>query len=75
MVISLKCFAQLGVYLPENAEAYALEPGDTVAAVMERLGLPQAEVKLVFVNGLKAGFDTVLRDGDRLGLFPAVGGG
>ena len=50
--------------------------GDTItppAAI--QLSLRQAEVKLVFVNGLKAGFDTVLRDGDRLGLFPAVGGG
>lgn len=75
MTISLQCFAQLNTYLPENAGAYTLESGDTVAAVMERLGLPQAEVKLVFINGTKAGFHTALRDGDRLGLFPAVSGG
>ena len=42
---------------------------------MARLGIPPEELKLVFLNGLHAGLDAALKDGDRVGLFPAVGGG
>ncbi|MCM0756770.1 MoaD/ThiS family protein [Desulfovibrio aminophilus] len=75
MHISVRCFAQLVTHQPENPERFPLADGETVGQVMERLGLPEAEVKLIFVNGVKGETGTVLRDGDRLGLFPAVGGG
>lgn len=75
MHISVRCFAQLVTNQPENPEHFPVADGETVGRVMERLGLPETEVKLIFVNGVKAGTGTLLRDGDRLGLFPAVGGG
>jgi sulfur-carrier protein len=42
---------------------------------MEMLGIPPGEVKLRFVNGKQAKDDQVLAEGDRVGLFPPVGGG
>ncbi len=42
---------------------------------MKRLDIGEDEVHLIFVNSARAGLDTELKDGDRLGLFPAVGGG
>ena len=37
-------------------------------------GLPKEEIKLIFVNNKRAGFDTVLKDGDQVALAPPVGG-
>ncbi|MBI5520570.1 MAG: MoaD/ThiS family protein [Desulfovibrio sp.] len=75
MNITLKCFASLARFTPPDAEAYPVSPGDTPGSVAARLGIPAEEIKLVFVNGTHAELSAPLRDGDRLGLFPAVGGG
>jgi len=75
MHITVKCFATLSRFTPPEADAYLLAPGDTVASVVRRLGIPLDDLKLVFVNGAHAPLETPLADGDRVGLFPAVGGG
>jgi sulfur carrier protein ThiS len=75
MNIALKCFATLASFQPENAAGLPLEPGETVAGLIERLGVPPDDVAVIFVNGRHAPCETVLADGDRVGLFPAVGGG
>lgn len=75
MNITVKCFASLSRFSPPNAEAYPVTPGDTAQSVVERLGIPLDDLKLVFVNGTHAPLTTILAEGDRLGLFPAVGGG
>lgn len=75
MHITVKCFATLDKFQPEDSEHYPLNPGDTVASVMDRLGVPRDEVHVIFVNNRSQKPDTVLKDGDRVGLFPAVGGG
>jgi sulfur carrier protein ThiS len=75
MPIVLKCFASLARCSPPDAEAYPLAPGETVASLVARLGIPPDELKLVFVNGNHVELTALLRDGDRVGLFPAVGGG
>jgi len=54
------------VKLPEDA---------TAADLIDHLGLPPEEVKLLFVNGLFRTPEHVLADGDELGIFPPVGGG
>jgi molybdopterin converting factor small subunit len=75
MKITIKCFASLSRFTPADAEAYPLAQGDTVERVVQRLGIPLEELKLVFVNGAHSPLSTPLAEGDRLGLFPAVGGG
>jgi len=75
MNIVIKCFATLSRFAPAEAEAFSVAPGETVADVVARLGIPPDELKLVFVNGAHAPLATPLADGDRVGLFPAVGGG
>lgn len=75
MHITIKCFATLSRFTPSDAEAYPAQPGENVASVVARLGIPPDELKLVFVNGAHSALDTPLADGDRVGLFPAVGGG
>lgn len=49
--------------------------GTTVAQVMERLGVPQAEVFTVVVNRRMVAEETALQEGDRVDLIPPIGGG
>ena len=47
------------------------QPGDTVSQIIERLGIPIAELgSNVFLNGRYASLESPVQDGDRLGLFP-----
>jgi molybdopterin converting factor small subunit len=46
-----------------------------VQELIRSLQLPADAVKLIFVNGRKQDTTYVLEPGDRLGLFPPVGGG
>ena len=75
MNITVKCFASLSRFTPKDADAYPIASGDTAQSVVARLGIPLEDLTLVFVNGVHAALATPLADGDRLGLFPAVGGG
>lgn len=83
MRITLKLYATLGRYLPDDAEkniAYLeLPDGISVAAVVERFRLPPELVHLVLVNGVfvapEQRGDTRLEDGDVLAIWPPVAGG
>lgn len=75
MPIELKCYATLAPLSPSNADAFPIHAGETVMDVMKRLSIPPEEIKIVFVNGLAASLDQPLADGDRVGVFPPVGGG
>ncbi|WP_457571244.1 MoaD/ThiS family protein [Desulfovulcanus sp.] len=73
-MIEVKCFATLAEYTPPEGQM-DLSAGQDVAQLIKKLGIPEEEVKIVFVNGKKASLDTKLKDKDRVGIFPAVGGG
>lgn len=77
--IELHLYATLSKYLPEGATAksvqVAAEENIRVKDLLERFGVPEKSVKLIFVNGVHARFDRLLAEGDRVGIFPAVGGG
>ena len=73
--IGLRCFATLARFQPPEAEAFPIDPGETVASVMARLGIPPGAATLIFVNNVHRKPDAVLADGDSLGLFPPIGGG
>ena len=77
MKVNLKCFSKL-----VNAETcdykdstqYDLDNGQSVEDLVGRAGIAKEDVKIVFVNSRKVDFNTVLTDGDQVGLAPAVGG-
>jgi molybdopterin synthase sulfur carrier subunit len=52
-----------------------LPDGATVGGLIQQIGLPESEVKVVFVNALFREPAHVLADGDEVGIFPPVGGG
>lgn len=75
MGIELKCFATLAKYLPDNRDDYPIEPGETIRSLVDKLDMPVDDVTLMFVNAVRSDLDTEIKDGDRVGLFPPVGGG
>jgi molybdopterin converting factor small subunit len=75
MNIQIRCYATLAKYQPDQADEYTLDQESTVADLASILGADQEEIKVAFVNGKHAPMSTQLQDGDRVALFPAVGGG
>ena len=73
--IQLQLFASLKKYMPPVADHYAIEPGMTVGRLISQLDVPQDQIKLVFVDGVRAELSTVLSGGEKVGIFPPVGGG
>lgn len=73
--ITLKLFATLKRFVPASSENYPIEPGITVKKLLDALGVPEDEVKLVFIDGVKHGLTSTLNGGERVGIFPPVGGG
>ena len=77
MKIDLVCFSKLvnaDTCDYRNRTVYDMADGQKVEDLVEQAGIARKDVKIAFVNSRIAGFDTVLSDGDRVGLAPAVGG-
>jgi predicted O-methyltransferase YrrM/uncharacterized protein with PIN domain len=50
--------------------SHVLAQRATVKHMIEAFGVPHTEVELVLVNGESVGFERVLRDGDRVAVYP-----
>lgn len=77
MKIDLKCFATLvstDTCDFKKSTTYGLDEGQTLQDLVERAGIARKDVKIAFVNSRAVDLNTVLFDGDRVGLAPAVGG-
>ena len=79
MQVEINLYATLARYLPphviENNRLMDVSDGCTVDALLQLLNIPEKQVKLIFLDGVHAGRDDVLKEGSRVGVFPAVGGG
>ena len=73
--IQIKLFATLQRFMPASAEKYAIETGTTIRTLLQQIDLPENKAKLIFIDGVKAELTTVLKGGERIGIFPPVGGG
>ena len=77
MKIQVKLFANIRKYLPAvyDGECMDVPDDDTVEQLVARLGIPDEMVKVVFVNNRRVERETVLKAGDRVGIFPPIAGG
>ena len=79
MKVEINLYATLARYVPQSVKDTGgqldVDDGITVEALMRQLDIPIDQVKLIFINGIHADRNTVLKEGNRLGLFPPVGGG
>ena len=73
--ITIKLFATLSQYTPSSSSNYPIEPGITIRNLLQRLGVPENEIKLIFIDGVKGNLTSRLQGGERVGIFPPVGGG
>lgn len=60
---------------PDGVLAADVPEGSTAGDVIAKMRFDANEVHILMVNGVSSSPDRVLAEGDRLGLFPAVGGG
>lgn len=81
MQITVKLYGTLRRYRPATGDRrhapFALEIGSgaTVSEALKQLGISSEIVSAVAVNGEQAGFDTILKVGDTIHLFPPTAGG
>jgi molybdopterin converting factor small subunit len=78
--IEIRLYATLRNYRPGLKVGeplfLTLDEGTTVKQLLEeQLGIPTEVVKTVFINGIYRDLNQVLVEGDRVGIFPPVGGG
>ena len=73
--IKLNLFATLTKYSHRIPDPCPITAGATVGELLDRLEIPRNHVRLIFINGVRGTLSTPLQDGDRVGLFPPVGGG
>ncbi len=77
--IEVRLFAGLRKYhaKPGNSEAMiiALDDKTPLESLLGRLKIPPEEVTVIMVNGKREPANYSLQDGDRIGIFPLIGGG
>ena len=77
MKVNLKCFSKL--VNPDTCDfnkstLYEIADGESIETLIQRAGIAKEDVSIAFVNSRIVDFDTILSDGDCVGLAPAVGG-
>jgi len=73
--IEIRLFANLNKFLPKNSENYPIKKNMSVKQLVIQLGINIDQAKIIFINGRKKNYDAILKNGDRVGIFPPVGGG
>lgn len=79
MKIEVALYGTLTQYLPTGSHSHkaTMECADgvTVVQVFDQLGIPKPRPTMVLINGLHAGEEIPLKDGDLLAVFPPLAGG
>ncbi len=78
-MIKVLLFGDLGKKVqalnPEGCSPAILEivPGSInyVSDLLANFGIARTETSHIFVNGVYSGFNKIVRDGDRVGIFPS----
>lgn len=77
MKVNLKCFAKLSRDSQcdyRESTSYEIREGERVCDLAARADILPKDVEIAFVNNRVVNLETVLSDGDNVGLAPAVGG-
>ena len=78
MKIELRLYASLRVYMPEvNSTTVIVDigQGTRIRELLEQFKVPTDSAKIIFLNGVHAKGDEILKEGDRIGVFPPIAGG
>ena len=79
MKIEIRLFATLASYAGhgdiDSDGCLEFDGPATIRDAVQRIGVPEQDIKLVFLNGVAGSLDSSLNDKDRVGIFPPIGGG
>ena len=79
ITVEVRLYATLRKYYPSlgigEPLVIALDDKAKLGNLLDELRLPKEEVKVVLVNGKWEEESYLLWDGDRIGIFSAIGGG
>jgi len=80
MKIEIKLLTQMKKYLPDpdvagNTRSLEIREKATVREMFLELGIPVDMPKVILRNDRQGRLDDVLDDGDKITVFPPVGGG
>ncbi len=74
--VEVKLFAGLREYIDgSHSVEVEIQAGQTIEGVLLGLGVPPKQTRIIFRNNRAATLSDGVEDGDRLGIFPAIGGG
>jgi len=72
--VLIRFYEELNDFLPPGKRKkdfeVSLKGRETVGEIIEKLGVPQAQVDLLLVNGQSAALDDVVGEGDRISVYP-----
>ncbi|WP_027365387.1 MoaD/ThiS family protein [Desulfotruncus alcoholivorax] len=79
MLVEVRLFSGLEKYLtgkrfgePVPVE---LNEGETIKGLLKQMGIPEKDVFNILVDGRHQSLDYTVKGGERISLFPPVGGG
>ena len=79
ITVEVVLYASLSKYHPSGSGSapffVKVEEDSTTLELLAKLQIPAEEIKQFFVKNKRQGLDYVLKDGDRVAVFPPVGGG
>ncbi len=74
--VTVNLYAGLRTFIDDKPSVdVEVEPGITIAQVIDRLGVPAEKTRIIFCNNRAADLDDPIEAGDQLSIFPAIGGG
>ncbi len=77
--VKVVLYASLSRYHPNQGGAapfiVSMDENSTITQLLGKLGIPEKEIKQFFVKNRRQDGSYILEDGDRVAIFPPVGGG
>lgn len=74
MFVEVKTFATLRSLYPSVTQM-KIQVGETVGTLVDRLSIPREKITIIFINNVHGTFESMVENGDSIGLFPPIGGG
>jgi len=72
--VTFRFYEELNDYLPEKIRkkefTYPLEKPTPVKELIESIGIPSEEVDLILANGISVDFSYMVKDEDRVSVYP-----
>ncbi|HSO66314.1 MAG TPA: MoaD/ThiS family protein [Desulfatirhabdiaceae bacterium] len=77
MKIRVHLFAGFRIYAPNHPGAFLMElpPFSSVQTLLQFIGIPLDEERVILINGRHGKDDIILTDGDAVAIFPPMTGG